>query len=90
MKKNITYLLIMVISILLIVVGSCKSPLYYCEVKYSEDPHTRKLVVSCEDKNCNKTCYLFFRKKRSEDEWKQPNDSHSYDTTIWEYKCKCQ
>jgi hypothetical protein len=65
-------------------------PLHYCEVVYSTDPHTDKLVVSCNEKNCDKTCYMKFRKKGSEDDWRTPGDNHQYDTSQYEYQCKCK
>jgi hypothetical protein len=62
----------------------------YCEVVYSQDPHTQKLVVSCDETHCTKTCYLKFRKKGSEDPWNTPGDSHKFDTSLYEYRCTCK
>ena len=89
-KKNLFFLTLAVLAIIAVSVWYFMPPLHYCEVVYSTDPHTKKLVVSCDATNCDKTCYLYFRKKGSEDDWRTPNESHTFDTSIWEYKCKCK
>ena len=66
-----------------------RRPVHYCEVVYNESPHTRKLEVSCDDKHCDKTCYMKYRKKNSEDDWRDIPKGHEPDSSLWEYKCMC-
>ena len=90
MKKNIVWILL--IAIILIAAGTWyfMRPVHYCEVVYKENPSTKKLEVSCDAQHCDKTCYMKFRKKDSEDDWRDVPGSHEFDSSKYEYKCLCK
>lgn len=72
MKKNTIFLaFVIIIAIAVLGVWYFNRPLPYCEVVYKENPNTKKLEVTCDETHCNKTCYKKFRKKGSEDEWRE-------------------
>lgn len=88
MKKNAILPIVILIAIAILGAFHCKQK-GRCEVVYKENPSTKKLEVSCNDENCSTTCYLKFRKKNSDDDFKEVPGSHTYDTTKWEYRCIC-